>query len=442
MTENTLPKIEAAIIKVVGIFDYNKKFAAKLSSDLGFESIHSNNPKERESTEQFYRDKYYKEFNELMLTQSGENAVQSYSKKCNHRIQFLKRGVEVVGTVSEVELHLFDNQIGVFSISVDAQELEFNYVSDLLFFLKMFGARVENENVELHQWISKYALDGIALRSNTSNFVDSDEYSGSKFKIYSAFSVDESGASKDYNRDHLLYEIGTGSMLGSVASGGYFTPSAEYFKEIMKHRVSAFNSSTALALLDSYTVIGQNLFYANGAINPFNFGSYNRIYFSIYLFNLHLKYNVFRFNAKFKEDPVQYKSRFEDFINEYNFSHISFDFLPNLIYSKMRAALGVELEIKNFEKRLKSLAANIQEQQEKRQAALLTVISIISSISIIDPVLELADAAKEYWEIDSTLFRVLMTVITISIAIPALTYLFPYHSKKFWKWFNAFFKND
>lgn len=108
----------------------------------------------------------------------------------------------------------------------------------------------------------------------------------------------------------------------------------------------------------------------------------------------------------------------------------------------MRAALGVELEIKNFEKRLKSLAANIQEQQEKRQAALLTVISIISSISIIDPVLELADAAKEYWEIDSTLFRVLMTVITVSIAIPALTYLFPYHSKKFWKAFNSFFKND
>lgn len=442
MTENTLPKIEAAIIKVVGIFDYNKKFAAKLSSDLGFESIHSNNPKERESTEQFYRDKYYKEFNELILTQSGENAVQSFSKKCNHRIQFLKRGVEVVGTVSEVELHLFDNQIGVFSISVDPQELEFNYVSDLLFFLKMFSARVENENVELHDWISKYALDGISLRSKPSSFVDSDEYSGSKFKIYSAFSVDESVAGKDYNRDHLLYEIGTGSMLGSVASGGYFTPSAEYFKEVMKHRVSAFNSNTSLALLDSYTVIGQNLFYANGALNPFNFGSYNRIYFSIYLFNLHLKYNVFRFNAKFKEDPVQYKSRFEDFINEYNFSHISFDFLPNLIYSKMRAALGVELEIKNFEKRLKSLAANIQEQQEKRQAALLTVISIISSISIIDPVLELADAAKEYWEIDSTLFRVLMTVITVSIAIPALTYLFPYHSKKFWKAFNSFFKND
>jgi hypothetical protein len=442
MTENTLPKIEAAIIKVVGIFDYNKKFAARLSTELGFESIHSNNPKERESTEQFYRDKYYKEFNELMLTQSAENAVQSYSKKCNHRIQFLKRGNEIVGNVNEIELHLFDNQIGVFSISVDAQELEFSYVSDLLFFLKSFGARIENESIELHEWISKYALDGVSLRSNPSNFVDSDEYSGSKFKIYSAFSVDETSAGKDYNRDHLLYEIGTGSMLGCVASGNYFTPSAEYFKEIMKHRVSAFNSSTALALLDSYTVIGHNLFYSSGALNPFNFGSYNRIYFSIYLFNLHLKYNVFRFNAKFKEDPVQYKSRFEDFINEYNFSHISFDFLPNLIYSKMRAALGVELEIKNFEKRLKSLAANIQEQQEKRQAALLTVISIISSISIIDPVLEAADAAKEYWEIDSTLFRVLTTAITVGIAIPALTYLFPYHSKKFWKALNSFFRND
>ena len=144
MTEKTLPKIEAAIIKVVGIFDYNKKFATKLSAELGFESLNSGSAKERESTEQFYRDKYYKEFNELMLTQSGENAVQSFSKKCEHRIQFLKRGNEIVGNVSEIELHLFDNQIGVFSISVDPQELEFNYVSDLLYFLKMFGALVEN----------------------------------------------------------------------------------------------------------------------------------------------------------------------------------------------------------------------------------------------------------------------------------------------------------
>jgi hypothetical protein len=442
MSERSNPKIEAAIIKVVGIFDYNKKFLARLSAELGFESLNRGSDKERESTEQFYRDKYYKEFNELMLTQNGENAVQSFSKKCNHRIQFVKRGNEIVGNVSEIELHLFENQIGVFSISVDAQELEFNYVSDLLYFLKMFSAHVKNENVELHEWISKYALDGISLRSNPSNFVDSDEYSGSKFKIYSAFSVDETVAGKDYNRDHLLYEIGTGSMLGSVASVGYFTPSPEYFKEIMKHRVSAFNSSAALALLDSYTVIGQNLFYANGAVNPFNFGSYNRIYFSIYLFNLHLKYNVFRFNAKFKDDPVQYKARFEDFMNEYNFSHISFDFLPNLIYSKMRAALGVELEVKNFEKRLKSLAANIQEEQEKRQAALLGIISIISSISAIDPILETAEEVRDYMGMENELFYVLASVVSIAAAIPILTYLFPHHSKKVWKTVNAFFKND
>jgi hypothetical protein len=442
MSERSNPKIEAAIIKVVGIFDYNKKFLARLSAELGFESLNRGSDKERESTEQFYRDKYYKEFNELMLTQSGENAVQSFSKKCNNRIQFLKRGNEIVGTVNEMELHLFDNQIGVFAISVDPHELEFSYVSDLLFFLKSFGARIENESIELHEWISKYALDGVSLRSNPSNFVDSDEYSGSKFKIYSAFSVDETSAGKDYNRDHLLYEIGTGSMLGCVASGNYFTPSAEYFKEIMKHRVSAFNSSTALALLDSYTVIGQNLFYANGAINPFNFGSYNRIYFSIYLFNLHLKYNVFRFNAKFKEDPVRFKGRFEDFMNEYNFSHISFDFLPNLIYSKMRAALGVELEIKNFEKRLKSLASNIQEEQEKRQAALLGIISIISSISAIDPILETAEGVRDYLGMENSLFYVLASIASIAAAIPILTYLFPHHSKKVWKTVNAFFKND
>ncbi|MFY8077556.1 MAG: hypothetical protein ACOVMJ_03140, partial [Flavobacteriales bacterium] len=189
-------------------------------------------------------------------------------------------------------------------------------------------------------------------------------------------------------------------------------------------------------------VIGQDLFYANGVLHRNNFSSYNNVYFSIYLFNLYLKYNVFRFNSKFKDDPVRYKGRFEDFINEYNYSHISFDFLPNLIYSKMRAALGIENEIKQFEKRLNSLASNIQEEQEKRQAALLGIISIISSISAIEPIIETTEQVREYTGLENTLFYVLLAIVSIVVAIPILSYLFPHYAKKAWKTLNDYFTND
>ncbi len=437
MTENTLPKIEAAIIKVVGIFDYNKNFQTQLVSSLGYTLI----PAIEFKNAQFFRDKYYKEFNEVMLTQTAENAVQAYEKKTDDKISFKKGDKTIIAKVTQLEVKLFENNIGIFALTVQPDTLDFSDVSDLTYFLRSFSSQLEGENFALHTWISKHVLGGKSLRSTEENQVESDDYSGSKFKIYSAFSVDESEA-KNYNRSELLFELGTGSKLGCVSANNYDTPSSEYFDEIMNNQVSAFNSSTALALLDSYTVIGHDLFYANGVIDKNNFSSYNNVYFSIYLFNLYIKYNVFRFNSKFKDDPVRYKVRFEDFINEYNYSHISFDFLPNLIYSKMRAALGIENEIEQFEKRLNSLAANIQEEQEKRQAALLGIISVISSISAIDPILETAEEVRDYMGMENELFYVLASVVSIAAAIPILTYLFPHHSKKVWKTVNAFFKND
>ena len=108
----------------------------------------------------------------------------------------------------------------------------------------------------------------------------------------------------------------------------------------------------------------------------------------------------------------------------------------------MRAALGVELEIKNFEKRLKSLAANIQEEQEKRQAALLGVISIISSISAVEPIIETTKQVREYTGLESTLFYFILSVVATVLAVPILSYLFPHYAKKIWKRLNAYFTND
>lgn len=437
MDQVKCPTIEGAIIKVVGIFDYNKKFQTQLVSNLGYSHI----PAIEFENAQFYRDKYYKEFNEVMLTQTAENAVQAYEKKTDNKISF-KKGNKIVGAkVTQLEVKLFEHNIGIFALTVQPDSLNFSDVSDLTYLLRSFSSQIEGENLALHTWISKHALGGKSLRSTKGNQVESDDYSGSKFKIYSAYSVKES-ETKNYSRSELLFELGTGSKLGSVSANNYDTPSSEYFDEIMHNQISAFKSSTALALLDSYTVIGHDLFYANGELHRNNFSSYSNVYFSIYLFNLYIKYNVFRFNSKFKDDPVKYKSRFEDFINEYNYSHISFDFLPNMIYSKMRAALGIEEEIKFFEKRLNSLAANIQEEQEKRQAALLGIISIISSISAIEPILETTEQVREYTGFENNLFYVLLSLLTIALAIPILSYLFPHYAKKIWKTLNSYFTND
>ena len=451
MSKEIFPTIQHAIIKVVGIFDYKKQFQNEVLGKLGYELMPISKMGRSEDATQFYRDKYYKEFNELLLIRGKDKSVKSYQADLSLELNFKKKKWDgdllrdMKPKLKSSEIHLFENGIGIFSLSIDASQEnpDFPYYSDLLFMLKSFSSQEELSGLQFHSWISKYILGGVSLRTEGESKVDSDEYSGSKFKLYSAFSVDEQDLTPNYNRDHLLYEIGTGSMLGCVANESYLTPSEEYYSELTEFRVSAFQSWTGLALLDSYTAIGNNLITNhNGSVNEDAFVTQDRIYFSIYLFNLYLKYNVFRFNSKFKDDPVRYKSRFEDFINDYNYSHISFDFLPNLIYSKMRAALGIENEIKQFEKRLNSLASNIQEEQEKRQAALLGIISIISSISAIEPIIETTEKVREFTGLEDTLFYVLFSIVSIALAIPILSYLFPHYAKKAWKTLNDYFTHD
>lgn len=450
MNQIKYPSIEGAIIKVVGIFDYKKQFQNEALGKLGYELMPISKMGRSEDPTQFYRDKYYKEFNELLLTRGKDKSVKSYHADLNLEMNFKKRDRngavrDMKPKLKKSEVHLFDSGIGIFSLSIDAshENPDFPYYSDLLFMLKSFSSNEEKSGLQFHSWISNYILGGVSLRTEGESKVDSDEYSGSKFKLYSAFSINEQNLSSNYNRDHLLYEIGTGSMLGCVANESYLTPSEEYYSELTEFRVSAFQSWTGLALLDSYTAIGNNLITNHdGSINEDAFVTQDRIYFSIYLFNLYIKYNVFRFNSKFKEDAVKYKSRFEDFINDYNYSHISFDFLPNLIYSKMRAALGIENEIRQFEKRLNSLAANIQEEQEKRQAALLGIISIISSITAIEPIKEYTEKVREFSGLENTLFYILLSIISIVVAIAILSYLFPHYAKKAWKTLNDYFRHD
>jgi cation transport ATPase len=81
-------------------------------------------------------------------------------------------------------------------------------------------------------------------------------------------------------------------------------------------------------------------------------------------------------------------------------------------------------------------------EQEKRQAALLGVISIISSISAVEPIIETTKQVREYTGLESTLFYFILSVVAIVLAVPILSYLFPHYAKKFWKRLNAYFTND
>jgi hypothetical protein len=133
-----------------------------------------------------------------------------------------------------------------------------------------------------NEWISKNLISGIELRSHEKKIVKADEYSGSKFKVFSVIDCEERE-----NRESLLYDMATASILTSGKGIGDYAPSPVYINEILENKISIFNNWDALCLFDSFTCIGNNVITQECQKSTWAY-----TYFRIYLFRLFFKYNI------------------------------------------------------------------------------------------------------------------------------------------------------
>jgi hypothetical protein len=450
--EPILPVVDAALIKVTGVFSFSKKKISKFM-DIGYQPMplsenlpdpgspdyESKKAEVINSTKEYYRDTYYNEFASLMFTGEAEkNPMKPFQRNQNFDVTFylgFKKDRIVKSRCVCQELFLFNNEVGILSLTFEPETIDIGCISDLTVALKSFDTPVESGNIQtvFHEFISVNILAGIQLRGEN---VKADDYSGSKFKIYSVINTTDPDDGSKYGRDKLVFEIGTGSRIGDLGSNGYNAPSEEYFTELMGNSIKVFNNYTGLALLDSFTVIGNGVFQSKDK-HFHQFNTYNRIYFAIYILNLYIRYNIFRFNAVFNDNPVKTREEFELFINDYNYSHISFNFLPNIFHQKIYAALNIDDEINHFEKRLGSLATKIQEDQEKRQATLLGLVSVLTALSSFSDIIDLLEKLRSQIGWSNGLFYASLVFVLVALAVPVLIYLFPESAKKIKrKWNN------
>jgi hypothetical protein len=452
----TLPTVDAALIKVIGVFAY-KRTSIQNFIDIGFHSIPLVDEvpqkatsdssallkKKIEDTKKFYKDTYYKTFGSLMFT--GESDIvqmRALHRKEIFAFNFRLNRFDVKNQMpiheqinvqcTCQELFLFDNETGILALTINPENLDFSAISNTTYLLKSFDSIVyyQSEELEFHAFISKELFKNkIELRGA---HVLADEYSGSKFKIYTIINTLEPNDGACYCWDKLAFEIGTGSKIGEIHNDGFNAPTQMYFEETMKNKISVFRNYTGLALVDSFTLIGQGV-YQTKEVHIHKFNTYNRIYFAIYIYNLYLKYNIFRFNTIFQEDPIKTRDDFQLFMNLYNFSHISFNFLPNIFYKNIHQALDIDNEIAQFEKRLTGLATRLQEQQEKRQATLLGIISGITAISTINDFKQLSESFRVQLNWSYLSFYSLLLIILFIFGLVSFFYLFPETTRKILK---------
>ena len=442
--------IDHVLIKIVGVFTYDVKNDIHRFIQNGYHAqsmIHLPDgldsqaiSKFKKDTEQFYKNVYYREYRGFLLT--GEDIEDHKGKRRVNVKTFRKKGdgewlnmsaIHKNKTtsiqVSEQEVFFFPGGIGMFALSLKLSSTLAQNLSDTIYITRDFNSNVDikGNNVIWNEWISKEVLCDIPLVGKN---VHADEFSGSKFKTYCIIDTQESQLGSMYQRDNFLYEIGTCSKLNSLQDQDYDAPSRAYLDEIMKFKFSIFHNYSGLTILDSMTVIGEGNFKTIGDdpndLNAiYSYHNWNKTYFSIYIFNLFIKYNIFKFNAEFLIDPVGYRDQFQLFINNYNYHQISFNFLPNILYRNVRKGLEIDQEIEFFESRLTQLANQIQEEQERRQAMLLGFISFVTAFDAIDFITQTLNYLQNSIGLNPVTFYVILAGIFLLSSTFVMKYLFP-----------------
>ena len=418
--------INHAILRAASIFDpkgkSEKDFAERLE-EIGFSKQYF-----QQNSLDFFKNNYYPEFKELIFSNKGKEAVQTFRKEFNKVIVFPR---EIETTLNYCYLFIFPDGLSFFMLDFSRSNKTISDISDINFMIQKLDAvtkvKIEHKEFNWIEWVEENCLLGNKILSETAGKqIPIDSYSGSKFKLFTVLETKE--AIPQEQRLELLYDIGCNAKIGSAGGKENYSPSDSYYAELMKNTISVFQNYDILPLFDTFTVIGNDILTSNqsGELkDTFAYKTWSDTYFRLVLFNLYLKFNLFKYNADAKEDSVKTREKFEDFVNKYNFSHISFNFLPNLLVKNHRKSLEIDSELDLFQKRINRISLAIQEKQQGRMDKLIMFITIVSSAGSIKPIFDTLDSYRDNLDWSPIIFYTIVSVVFILLGSFVVRFIFP-----------------
>lgn len=417
------------IIRVVGIIDEldskaQKKYINKLKAsgykiDNGLLVVDN-----VQVVNNFYKDNYYPNFRNIMFFDDSNNGNYRLISDDVKSLSLLYRQQTPIGfNILKSEIYCFSSHVGLFSLSIKltSSDVRLEELSNFLSIVRNFDANTDSGQT-WHQWISKNILCDLPLRGDK---VKSDEYSGSKFKMFNVFDIN---IPDDVSRQYVLFDLATASPLGSASGETLYTPDKLYYEALIKNRIAAFKNWEGLPLMDSLTYVGKGILQYQD--------SWDITYFRIYLYRLFFKYNLYKYNSAIdgvEYDAITLRDEFEEFLNRYDFSYISYNFLPNLMYKNIGEALDLDDEMLKFRDKISNLSIKIEEERQSKTNLLLQIVTVLGGISSLGPVLDFLFMIQSWLGLTRASFYTYLAVIVIIIGISVLYYLNP---KKFKLFFN------
>ncbi len=282
--------------------------------------------------------------------------------------------------IEYADIYLFPHEIGFVSfkctLSNDVEQ-SLETISDFLYRVRDTDHFIQlpdnGKNVSVPDFIFQSFLNPLGVDPSWTTF-------NPQLKTY--INIDLSEFIDEDERDHLMFDIGNMTPIGSSKGEGFFAPSKQYYEKIIHdNKVSVFQNWSALFLFDTFTRISVQ--------SPDTFKSWEYEYFNLYIHTLYLKFFMYITNSEISDVTIVTKKtqiirdKFIEFINDYYHSHVSNKFLPDLIQSKLMYALDIHSEIEKMETKIKRINEHSQEKREQKLNQVLIVLAIISIFSVI-----------------------------------------------------------
>ena len=396
-------KMDQILYKTIGFLNYNKSEINGIRKELKPYLISKEDNK-------FLNHSYHSEFLNIMF---NDNSVERLYKDLDYEIKIVS--INTIVNLNNLELFLFNendtkDQLAIFSLDYSIKNKTIEDVSNISNSLNKYNTEIiyQERTWLLKEFISENLLNNKKFFEENS---PAEQYTGSRLKNYLIIDFQH----KKSERDNLLYELGTCSKIGTVERDDLNSPSQAYQNKILENKIACFNNYEGLTLLDSFTVIGTNNYSAE---NIFTHKTWNDIYFTIYIFNLHMKCSLQILSNDFSSNPMKKRRLFQTFYNKYFFNKISFNFLPNEIHKGIHNGLEIEDDINFISNRLETLATQVNEKQQKQQESLLLVISVIALLETplhLDGIREIIGVKNEMIYNSAVYALLLITVISFLI---------------------------
>ena len=421
-------EIENYILKITGVFNYDDEFLKKADKS-DYQEFQFPADFEKFSKDYFYphlRNQFFnndKNRHLILVRENAENSiVDLFSKNYDG-----SKSKQVKIKVMDSRLDLFDDGFGLFTLNIKIQteKVDLFKYSDAAFLTRNFETYIEHTHYEKwHEYIEKEVLLGSSTRGQS---IKVDEYSGSKYKLFMVLDLPELVDKETIQS--LLFDMGTLAKVGSAIETTYDSMDKDYVSQLVNNNsISVYNNWQALALLDSFSIVGNKILDA-----PFKKETYNSIYYGIYLYCLFIKYSLFKYNFEIADLDEDRRSHFQDFLAKYYFNYISYNFLPTEIFNKIRAALDIEKELTLLNEKIVAVGQKIQEEQQERTNKILEIVTVLTSISSFQPIYDYLLEGQKWLGWSTEVYWITTLSIVIALAAGIGFYVF---GKSILKWFK------